>query len=57
MKCRMSAIGTKRTSQVALVERTLRTAAMLALRSHFNDSDGMEVAQLALTGLAQQPAA
>ena len=34
-------------------------AAMLAVRGrgHFNDSDVTDVAKLALTGLAQQPAA
>jgi hypothetical protein len=36
-----------------------RIAAMLALRGrgHFNDDDVAEVAKLALTGLARQPAA
>jgi hypothetical protein len=36
-----------------------RIAAMLTMRGrgHFNDSDVIDVAKLALTGLAQQPAA
>jgi hypothetical protein len=36
-----------------------RVAAMLTLRGrgHFNDGDVMQVATLALTGLAHQPAA
>ena len=36
-----------------------RVAAMLAMRGrgHFNDADVADVAPLALTGLAQQPAA
>jgi hypothetical protein len=36
-----------------------RIAAMLTMRGrgHFNDSDVMEIAMLALTGLAQQPRA
>ena len=36
-----------------------RIAAMLTVRGrgHFNDSDVTDVAKLALTGLAQQPAA
>ena len=36
-----------------------RTAAMLTMRGrgHFNDADVTDVAKLALTGLAQQPAA
>jgi hypothetical protein len=33
-----------------------RIAAMLKMRGHFGDSDVIEVAQLALTGLVQQTA-
>jgi hypothetical protein len=34
-----------------------RCGAMLRMRGRFNDSVVMEIAQLALTGLAHQPAA